>query len=536
MKNSSLVAGMSLKTKLTLSYLFVIVGTVIVLSFAITTAAQNYFYDQQTQDVERMALANANQVEHYYVGSGYSWDFLRSIQVHLGPESIFDLSDSTGTRLACVDTESRGFDQSQNCASPVLAQITQHTMQAQQMQHGDIELVVDGQPVKSVYASVPIQLQSSTSVSAPIQAQSLTSTSTSTSTQTIGYLITSEPLLSLSGLFQQTNQTVILTGAGVAVVAMLCSFLLVRRLVRPLENLTRAAELVKQGQYAQRVILPNSRDELGRLAYTFNEMADTIEADVNELRRQDQLRRDLVANIAHDLATPLTAIQGFSEALADDVITAPTARQETAQRIAREVQRLRRMVAEIRQMSSLEAGQTKLDLAPLDMHSLVDETLAVIAPECEHKGITVHNDIAANTPVVLADGDRITQVLLNLLDNARRHTPEGGMLRVGAQVSGPSLRIWIQDTGTGISPEDLPHIFERFYRADRSRTTTTGGSGLGLAIVKAIITAHRGHVWAESVVGKGTRITFTLPLVSTPQARTDQLRILGRVQAASQPH
>lgn len=533
MKNSSLVAGMSLKTKLTLSYLFVIVGTVIVLSFAITTAAQNYFHDQQMQDVQRMALAQANQLRHFYVGSGYSWDFLRSIQVHPNPESVFDLSDNTGAILACVDTESRGFDQSQNCASPILAQITQHTMQAQQMQQGDIELVVDGQSVKSVYASVPIQLQSSTSVLSLAPTQS--PTSTPTSTQTIGYLITSEPLLSLSGLFQQTNQTIILAGAGVALVAMLCSFLLVRRLVRPLENLTRAAELVKQGEYAQRVILPNSRDELGRLAYTFNEMADTIEADVNELRRQDQLRRDLVANIAHDLATPLTAIQGFSEALADDVITAPAARQETAQRIAREVQRLRRMVAEIRQMSSLEAGQTKLDLAPLDMHSLVDETLAVIAPECEHKGITVHNDIAANTPVVLADGDRITQVLLNLLDNARRHTPEGGMLRVGAQVSGPSLRIWIQDTGTGISPEDLPHIFERFYRADRSRTTTTGGSGLGLAIVKAIITAHRGDVWAESVVGKGTRITFTLPLVSAPQARADQLGILRRVQAASQP-
>jgi signal transduction histidine kinase len=293
--------------------------------------------------------------------------------------------------------------------------------------------------------------------------------------------------------------------------------------------LTKAAELVKQGQYAQRVTPPHSQDELGRLAFTFNEMADRIEADVNELRRQDQLRRDLVANIAHDLATPLTAIQGFSEALADDVITDPTARHETAQRIGREVQRLRRMVAEIRQMSSLEAGQTKLDLAPLDMQSLVDETLAVIAPECEHKGITVHNDIATDTPAVLADGDRITQVLLNLLDNARRHTSEGGMIRVGARISGPSLFLFIQDTGTGINPEDLPHIFERFYRADRSRTTTTGGSGLGLAIVKAIITAHRGNIWAESVPGKGTRITFSLPLVPV-QGTFSQKRIPGMTQ------
>jgi two-component system sensor histidine kinase BaeS len=496
MKSRSLVAGMSLKAKMSLSYLLVIVGTVIILCIAITAAAQSYFYDLQMQDVQQTTIYNAQQLAYRYVRAGYSWDFAASLEVN-NPSSLFDVSDSKGIQQRCLDVQSRGFDQSQNCASAIFAQITHRTLQTQQMQQGDLDLIVDNRPVKSVYASVPIQLQSRTS----------------TSPQTIGYLIISEPLFSLSGLFQQTNQTILLAGASVAMIATFSSFLLVRRFIRPLENLTRAAELVKQGHYAQRVTPPNSEDELGRLALAFNEMADTIEADVNELRRQDQLRRDLVANIAHDLATPLTAIQGFSEALADDVITDPVARQETAQRIGREVQRLRRMVTEIRQMSSLEAGQTKLDLSPLDMQTLVDETLAVIAPECESKGITVHNDIAAHTPAVLADSDRITQVLLNLLDNARRHTPEGGMLRVGAQVYGTFLLLSIQDTGTGINPQNLPHIFERFYRADRSRTTTTGGSGLGLAIVKAIITAHRGNVWAESVPGKGTRITFTLPLV-----------------------
>lgn len=494
MKNGSLVTGMSLKTKMILSYLFVIVGTVIVLSIAITSAAQSYFYELQIQEVQQSTISAANQLAHLYVRTGYNWSIPHEVT---SPNSIFDVSDSKGVQQICLDTDSSEFNQSQNCASNVFAQITQNALQAQQIQKGKVNLIIDHRIVESVYACVPIQLPGSTS----------------TSPQIIGYLITTEPLFSLSGLFQQTNQSILLAGAGVALVAILCSFLLVRRFVRPLENLTKAAELVKQGHYAQRVTPPHSQDELGRLALTFNEMADTIEADVNELRRQDQLRRDLVANIAHDLATPLTAIQGFSEALADDVIIDPAARHETAQRIAREVQRLRGMVAEIRQMSSLEAGQTKLDLAPLDLQTLVDETLAVIEPECENKGITVHNDIPANTPAVLADGDRITQVLLNLLDNARRHTPEGGMLRVGAQVSSASLSLWIQDTGTGINPQDLPHIFERFYRADRSRTTTTGGSGLGLAIVKAIISAHHGNVWAESAPGQGTRIMFTLPLV-----------------------
>ena len=517
MKNRSLIAGMSLKTKMSLSYLFVIVGTVIILSIAITAAAQSYFYALQMQDVQRTTVYNAQQLAYRYVRAGYSWDFATSLEVN-NPSGIFDVSDSKGAQQRCLDTASHGFDQSQNCASDVFAQITQRTLQTQQMQQGDLDLVVDDRTVRFVYASVPIQLQSRTSPSP----------------QTIGYLIISEPLFSLSGLFEQTNQTILLAGASVAVVATLSSFLLVRRFVRPLENLTRAAELVKQGNYAQRVTPPNSQDELGRLALTFNEMADTIEADVNELRRQDQLRRDLIANIAHDLATPLTAIQGFSEALADDVITDPAARQETAQRIGREVQRLRRMVAEIRQMSSLEAGQAKLDLAPLDMQALVAETLAVITPECENKGITVHNDITPNIPAVLADSDRITQVLLNLLDNARRHTPEGGMLRVSAQVHNTFLLLAIQDSGTGINPQDLPHIFERFYRADRSRTTATGGSGLGLAIVKAIITAHHGNVWAESLPGKGTRITFTLPLVTVQEHRVnDTVKSITGLQGVS---
>src|SRR5205823_3862588 len=210
-------------------------------------------------------------------------------------------------------------------------------------------------------------------------------------------------------------------------------------------------------------------------------MADTIGADVNELRHQEQWRRDLVANIAHDLATPLTAIQGFGEALADNVITDPEARQETAQLIGREVQRLRRLVGEMQQMTSLESGRIQLELAPLDIHALVDETLAVIKPECEQAGICLHNKIAPTTPPVLADSDRITQVLLNLLDNARRHTPAGGKISIGAslepvhsqgsaQGEAQWLNVWVSDTGVGIGPVDLPYIFDRFFRIDRSRT------------------------------------------------------------------
>lgn len=246
--------------------------------------------------------------------------------------------------------------------------------------------------------------------------------------------------------------------------------------------------------------------------------------------------------------------------------------------IGREVQRLRRLVSDMQQMTLLESGRIQLDSEPLDLHTLVDEVLEVIRPECEQANISLHNEIAPTTPAVLADSDRMTQVLLNLLDNARRYTPAGGSIMLGANISNGDLQtwhqqsqqidegthdqlaqtgqqheerthvqltqtdgmqlwrpqgspqhfgnveapaldnrnkwlaVWIRDTGTGINEKDLPYIFDRFFRSDRSRSGASGGSGLGLAIIKAIITAHGGTICADSTPGKGTCITFTLPL------------------------
>jgi signal transduction histidine kinase len=400
--------------------------------------------------------------------------------------------DAKSNLLLCAQPDS--FDGS-NCNNPSVTRQLSSSLRDQSILSGDIQISTHRGLLSFIYVSMPLKAGD----------------------QTIGALLITQPLLPLGGdLLAQINQSILLAGLIVVVIAALCSYLFVRRFTRPVESLTVAAERMKSGNYTQRVVIPNSRDELGLLAQTFNEMASTIEADVNELHRQDEVRRDLIANIAHDLATPLTAIQGLSEALADDVISDPAARQETALRIGREVQRLRRMVADVRQMTSLEAGQTPLDLAPLDLQSLVDETLFVLKPECEQMGISLYNDVNANLPLVFADSDRIIQVLLNLLDNARRHTPEGGNIHVGARIQDRHVAIWVCDTGTGIDPVDLPHIFERFYRADRSRTAATGGSGLGLSIVKAIVVAHGGAIQAESTPGHGTRITFTLPIAHAP--------------------
>ena len=487
--------GFSLRTKLVLSYLLVALGAILILTIVVSLAVQNYFASWQRDQLQLRAENLAQQIGVAYRANG-SWDNI-SLRIETGGPVLLVITDASGHQLNHL--EPRGLPLHDD-NEPLLTQALAQALHGQEVQ-GHIGGSGDDNFFSGLYISVPLRYNG--------QANG----------QLIGALLLAVPEQYPNGFspyafLTNVNQAILLAGLLVALAVVVCSFVMVRRLTRPLTALTLAAEQMKSGNYAQRVTPPKRRDELERLAVTFNAMADTIEADVNELRHQEQWRRDLLANIAHDLATPLTAIQGFSEALADNVITDTEARQETAQLIGREVQRLRRLVGEMQQMTSLESGRIQLELAPLDMHALVDETLAVIKPECEQAAICLYNEIAPTIPQVLADSDRITQVLLNLLDNARRHTPASGKIMVGAQPKGKLLLVSVSDTGTGIGAADLPYIFERFYKVDRARTATADrGSGLGLSIVKAIITAHGGTISATSEPGQGTCIQFSLPLV-----------------------
>jgi two-component system sensor histidine kinase BaeS len=500
--------GVSLRVKLVLSYLAVALGAILLMVIVVTIAVQNYFYQTQVGQLRALAENYAQAAAKAYQQNNDSW-----LGLTLQPDFSLVPTKSLFQSLLIVDTQGvlhtyplpPSFEPYNNTLQQALSQ----ALRGQETDGSLQDDPNDPTIFSGLYVAVPVQLNN----------------------QTIGAVFLAQGNhyprgFSASEFLVRVNSIVLLTGAGIALAVITFSLFMTRRLTRPLVSLTRAAEEMKAGNYEQRVEQPKSMDELGRLALTFNAMADKIAADVNELREQEQLRRDLIANIAHDLVTPLTAIQGYSEAIADDVISDPKERHETAQLIGREVQRLRRLVSDIQNMTSLEAGRVQLELAPLNLHDLVTETLAVIAPECEQAQIELRNEINPATPLALADSDRITQVLLNLLDNARRHTPAGGTITLGAGVQGAALIAWVSDTGVGISPQDLPYIFERFYRVDRSRNAASGGSGLGLAITRAIITAHGGAVWAQSAPGQGTTIFFSLPLAQPAQPDT----------GATQPH
>ncbi|MBI4298121.1 MAG: HAMP domain-containing histidine kinase [Chloroflexi bacterium] len=281
-------------------------------------------------------------------------------------------------------------------------------------------------------------------------------------------------------------------GLGVAL-ALALAYLAAHQLSQPLRQLSVAAQRVAAGHLEERVPAA-SQDEVGDLAQAFNAMAGSLE-------RQQRARRQLMVDIAHELRTPLTVLQGGLEAMMDEVVPMEKASLATYHQ---EVLLMSRLVSDLRDLSLAEAGQLKLELQPVDLKAVLGPQMEAVYPQAQGKGLELSLDISADLPPVMADPSRLAQVMSNLLSNALRHTSQGG-IRVEARLTeGQEVVVSMADTGTGIKAEDLPHIFDRFYRASR------GGTGVGLAIVREMVAAHGGRVWAESQSGKGSSFYFTL--------------------------
>lgn len=296
-----------------------------------------------------------------------------------------------------------------------------------------------------------------------------------------------------------TALAVAATAAFLAAVAV--SIFVTRRIVAPIRAMTTASARIADGRYGERVPV-TSDDELGDLAGQFNRMAATLE-------QVERMRRDLVADVAHELRTPLASIDGYMEALIDGVVPAGP---ETFHRVRREASRLQRLVADLQELSRAEAGQLPIHRRPVAVHDLVDAAVGRLRPQFDDKEIALGTDVAPGLPRVLADPDRIGQVLTNLLGNALQHTPPGGRVTIRAHPEHGMVAIAVVDTGAGIAPEHLPHVFDRFYRADRSRARSSGGSGIGLTIARHLVEGHGGSIRAESPgPGRGATFTFALP-------------------------
>lgn len=310
------------------------------------------------------------------------------------------------------------------------------------------------------------------------------------------------PVVTAAGtaFLERINTLLIVAAVGATILALFLGVLLARTLTRPLRELTAATQAVARGDLGHTVRVP-SQDELGNLAAAFNQMSQ-------DLAQAQERRRQMTADIAHDLRTPISIIQGHAEALQDGVLPAT---EETFSLIHDEALRLNRMVEDLRTLSRAEAGELALLRRPVQVAPWLKNLVEAQKPRASQRHISLHSAIDGDG-LVSVDPDRMAQALNNLVDNALRHTPEKGTVTVGARRAGPTMHLFIQDSGPGIDPQDLPHIFERFYRGDKSRKRHEGGSGLGLAIARSIVEMHGGRIWAENAADTGAVFTVALPV------------------------
>lgn len=306
-----------------------------------------------------------------------------------------------------------------------------------------------------------------------------------------------------------TLATILLVFAGGIAVAL--GLFLSAAITDKIGALSRGADAIAQGQLRTRVEV-DGRDEIAHLARSFNSMAGQLEQAGRKQQEVDSLRRDLITWIGHDLRTPLTSVRAIVEALADGVVDDTETRLRYLRTAKREINALSSLIDDLFDMAQMDTGGLKLERSPNAISDLLSDAIESFHAMAEEKRITLSGLAAPGVDPVFIDARQISRVLANLAGNALRHTPPGGRVTLHAYPSARSMVVVeVVDTGEGIRPEDIPHVFEQFFRGERSRSRTTGGSGLGLAIVKAIVEAHGGQIRVESALGKGTRFVFTLP-------------------------
>lgn len=303
-----------------------------------------------------------------------------------------------------------------------------------------------------------------------------------------------------SAFIARLSQTLFLGSVVVVSIALLLGFFIARSLTQPLQQLTAATRQVAAGDLDVAVDV-KSTDELGELAQSFNTMNQRLAQSRN-------LRRQMTADIAHELRTPVSVILGYADGLKDKVIPAS---DETFELIQEQAEQLEHLIDDLRTLTRVEAGELHLDLALCDPIPLVERTMAAFEHQAARHEVALHLEAQGTVAPILIDPDRFKQVLSNLLSNALQYTPTSGQITTTITSDEREVSLTVADTGPGIPPEDLDRIFMRFYRRDSSRSRDTGGSGLGLSIAKSLVERQGGHISVASEVGKGTRFTITLP-------------------------
>jgi len=442
----------SLRFRLLLAFALVVLVTIGAVFFFINEAAKNEIRQFQEQAAQMLARRMGFELSRYYFRQG-DWEGIQPFVEQWGNlyEQRIVLTDANG--FVAADSEGDVLGELYDIDSP-------------------------GTPLSSpqgagVIGTLYINPRSSTEVG----------------------------FTSIQVLFKRIGLFFIWGGLVAVAIAVVMTFFLSRKILAPVKTLTSAARRLGRGDLSQRLQLKD-KGEMGELTKAFNSMA-------GDLERTEQLRQNMVADAAHELRTPLSNIRGYLEAIRDG-IKKPDA--DTIRSLDEEANLLSRLVDDLQALSLAEAGELKLNCQAEDITKLIKQAVAARHNQVIAKGISISTEVSKKLPSVNVDSRRIGQVLHNLLENAIAHIAKSGSIVVTAQEQDNWVKVSVTDTGEGIPAEDLPSIFERFYRVDKSRARATGGSGLGLTIAKRLVEAHGGKIEAQSELGKGSCFSFTLPV------------------------
>ncbi len=303
-------------------------------------------------------------------------------------------------------------------------------------------------------------------------------------------------------------------------IAIFFGYFLSSSITQALRDLARGAERLSAGDYSTRVEV-NGENEVAQVARAFNQMVTRLEQAVEAERALESARRNLVAWASHDLRTPLASLRAMLDAMAEGVVTDPETVARYLQQSQAEIGRMSALIDDLFELAQLDAGHLDLFCAANSLADLISDTLNGFSPRAEAQGVVLSGSVAQEVDPVWMAPEKISRVLHNLLENALRYTPAGGTVRLSAQAENGSVVVTVQDDGEGIPEEDLPFVFDRFFRGEKSRVRGGGGSGgagLGLAIAKGLVEAHGGQIWVDSARGAGTTMTFALPKTPAPAA------------------
>jgi signal transduction histidine kinase len=313
---------------------------------------------------------------------------------------------------------------------------------------------------------------------------------------------------SIQSVSSSINWFLLWGGILAIIMALVITYFLSKRISAPIHAITVAASKLGKGDLSQRVNF-KGKDEVGKLVQTFNSMAGELMSMTDSLIHAKQLQQNLIADVAHELRTPVASIQAYLEAIQDGLLE-PT--RENLNSIYEDIGLLSRLISDLQLLSQADSNELNLVRQPENIADIIGQVTESMQQQAKAKGISLSVDPPSMLPSVEIDALRISQVIRNLLDNAILHTPHGGEVKVTAKEYDGYIGVEVSDTGEGIPEEELPNIFERFYRVDKSRTRATGGRGLGLTIAKRLVEAHDGEIEVRSELGKGTRFSFTIPV------------------------